>query len=162
MMPNSRAPRPTIDRAAPAPSSGTPRGSRDVGTIAATRTNAPATTGTFTKNTDPHQKCSSSQPVPTMPNEAPEAANPAHSAMARVRSCGGNTAVRMLSVPGMISAAPAPWTARRAMSIVALSAVVASSDMAPNRASPARSAPLRPNRSPMAPAVRTKPAKTRA
>ena len=41
---------------------------------------------------------------------------PAHSPMARARSFGGNVTVRMDSVPGISSAAPMPWMARKAIS----------------------------------------------
>lgn len=55
MIPNRSAPSVTIDSTAPTASSGRPLGSREVGTIAATRAIARRTTGTLTKNTEPHQ-----------------------------------------------------------------------------------------------------------
>ncbi len=162
MIANSSEPRATIDSSAPTTSSGRRRGSRDVGTSQPTSTRAVATIGTLTKNTEPHQKCSSSQPLPTMPMAAPEPANPAQMAMARGRSSGGKTAARIDSVPGISSAAPRPWVARMAMRAPGSPAMVASSDIVPKIASPAISAPLRPKRSPTAPAVRSSPANTRA
>ena len=71
--------------------------------------------GTLTKNTDPHEKCSSRNPLTTGPTAAPPPEMPAHTAMALPRSCGGKTLVRIESVAGMTNAAPTPMTARPAM-----------------------------------------------
>ncbi len=102
MIPNNNAPSPTIDSSAPSRSKGAPLGSLDVGTSTATSASAIAVIGTLTKKTEPHQKWFRSHPLPMMPMAAPDAAKPAQMAIARARSCGGNTAARMLSVPGMI------------------------------------------------------------
>ena len=69
--------------------------------------------------------------------------------------------VRIDSVAGMISAAPMPMTARRAMSCPEDPEKAARVDAPPKITRPAVSAPLRPKRSPMAPAVRSSPANTR-
>ena len=116
MMPYSRAPRPTIDSPAPTGSRRSAFGSFDVGTSTRPPISAAATRGMLTRNTDPHQKCSSRKPLATGPMAAPAPARPAHRAMALARSWGGKTLVRIDSVAGMIRAAPIPMTARRAMS----------------------------------------------
>jgi hypothetical protein len=123
---------------------------------------ATATMGTLTRNTEPHQKCSSSQPLLTMPMAAPEPAKAAQMAMARGRSAGRNTAARIDSVPGISRAAPRPWVARTAMRAAGSSTSVAASDMDPKIASPHSRAPFRPKRSPIAPAVISIPANTNA
>ena len=56
----------------------------------------------------PHQNSSSSAPATTGPMAAPAPAKPAHVAMARVRSSGGNTAVMIDRVAGMTNAEPMP------------------------------------------------------
>ena len=71
--------------------------------------------GTLTRNTEPHEKCSSRKPLATGPTAAPPPEMPAHTAIALPRSCGGNTLVRIDSVAGMTNAAPRPMTARPTM-----------------------------------------------
>ena len=122
---------------------------------------AAATSGTLTRNTEPHQKCSSRNPPATGPTAAPAPASPAQMAMARARSWGGKTLVRIDSVDGMIRAAPTPMSARKAVSWPEELQKAAAVDPPPKIRSPAVSAPLRPKRSPMAPAVSSSPAKTR-
>ena len=79
-------------------------------------TRATATTATLVRKIEPHQKCSSSQPLLTPPSAAPTPAKPAQMAMARLRSLGGNTWARTDNVAGMTSAAPTPIAALAAMS----------------------------------------------
>ena len=137
-------------------------GSRDFGSRMYPATSATAMIGTLTKNTEPHEKCSSRNPLATGPTAAPPPEMPAQMAIALPRSCGGKTLVRIDSVAGMTNAAPRPMTARPTM--IAVGAVAerrrtASRTGTPTR--PACSAPLRPKRSPMVPAVSSRPAKTR-
>ena len=74
---------------------------------------AAITIGTFTMNTDPHQKWSSRKPPVTGPSATAMPATPDQSPMASARSRASvNTLVRIDSVAGMISAAPMPMTAR--------------------------------------------------
>ena len=120
------------------------------------------TTGTLTSRVEPHQKPSSSAPETMGPMEAPAPANPAQTAIARGRSCGGKIDVMMDSVAGMMNAAPMPITARLAISCEASPASPPSSEPRPNTARPASSAPRRPKRSPMAPALSRRPANTTA
>ena len=78
--------------------------------------------GRLTRNTEPHQKCSSSSPDATGPKAAPLPEMPAQMAMALARSRAGNTLVRIDSVDGMTNAAPMPMIARAAMSMFGVSA----------------------------------------
>ena len=116
--------------------------------------------GRLTRNTEPHQKCSSSRPEASGPIAAPLPEMPAQMAIALARSRAGNTLVRIDSVDGMTNAAPMPMIARATMSMAGLSARAPSSEPAANTTRPACSAPLRPKRSPSAAAVNSRPAKT--
>ena len=100
--------------------------------------------GTFTRKTDPYQKCPSSQPLMSGPNPPAAPVMLAQMAMALVRSWGGNTLMRIDNVDGMISAAAAPMTARQAMSCHMT--VESDANPAPtrNRTSPSCRVPLRP------------------
>ncbi len=62
--------------------------------------------GTLTKKTEPHQKCSSSQPPAIGPRMIPMPDTPAQMPMARPRSLGGKMFVMIDSVAGMINAPP--------------------------------------------------------
>ena len=73
--------------------------------------------GRLTRNTEPHQKCSSSRPDAIGPIAAPAPEMPAQMAIALARSRAGNTLVRIDSVDGMTNAAPTPMIARAAISI---------------------------------------------
>src|SRR5947209_11830352 len=149
-----------IDSPAPVGSRGARSGSREVGTRKRPATKAIATTGRLTRKTDPHQKCSSSQPLVIGPMAPPAPAIPAQMAMARARSSGGNTLVRIDSVAGITSDAPAPISARQAVSWFGEFETDARNDPVPNTASPTASAPLRPYRSPRDPLVSRSPANT--
>ena len=81
-------------------------------------TSAVTTMGTFTRNTEPHQKCSSSTPPSIGPDAMPIADTPAHTPIAFARSRGSwNTLVMIESVAGMMNAAPTPMSARVPISI---------------------------------------------
>ena len=90
------------------------------------------------------------------------AATPAHVAMARPRSAGGNTLVMIDSVDGITKAAATPMTPRPAITMPDVSAVAATAAPTRNSTRPACSAPFRPKRSPRVPAVNSSPANTRA
>ena len=136
--------------------------SREVGTIRAMATRATAMTGTLIIRTEPHQKCSSSQPPVTGPRATAAPAVAAHTAIAAARSRGAvKTLTRMASVAGNISAAPTPIAARQPISSPGLSDHAARAENTANRTSPICIMPLRPNRSPMLPAAISRPAKTR-
>ena len=90
----------------------------------------------------------------------PTPAVPAHTPIARPRSCGGKTLVMIDSVAGMISAPPMPMNARVAISWSAEPANAEASEPRPKSTYPACSAPRRPYRSPSAPMVSSRPANT--
>ena len=136
--------------------------SRDRGLYSAIAAAVTATTGTFTRNAEPHQKRWSRAPDTIGPIAAPAPANPTHTAMARWRSSGGKIAVISDSVAGITKAAPAPCTARPTMTTTAEPAKPLITAPMAKTASPTSSAPLRPKRSPSAPAVRSNPANTSA
>ncbi len=136
--------------------------SRLVGTKRAINTMAASTTGTLTMNTDPHQKCSSSQPPVTGPSATLSPAVAAQIAMAAARSRGRvNTLTSRASVAGKISAAPTPISARAPISWSASAAKAPSPLNSPNQAMPISNAPLRPKRSPRLPAASRRLANTR-
>ena len=153
---------PTSARTEPIGSSGVTWLSRDFGEKRATATAATATSGRLTRMAEPHQNSSSSAPATTGPMAAPAPANPAQVAMARVRSSGGNTAVMSDSVAGITNAEPTPMIPRPTMTWPGAVASPATSSPTANTPRPPRRAPLRPNRSPSAPAVSSRPANTRA
>ena len=77
-------------------------------------TRATMTTGTLIISTEPHQKCSSSQPPVTGPRATARPAVAAHTAMATARSLATvKTLTRIARVAGNISAAPTPIAARQ-------------------------------------------------
>ena len=98
---------------------------------------ASAATGTFTRKTEPHQKCSSSQPPVIGPAATPTPTMAAHRPIALARGIGS---VKMLvinaSVVGKITAAPTPMAARAAMSASAEPTCAAMAEVIANSASP--------------------------
>ncbi len=119
-------------------------------------------TGTLTKKIEPQEKCSSSSPPITGPSAPLAPATAAHTPIARARSRGSwKMLVSSDSVAGMISAAPMPIEARVKISCPAEPAKPEAIEPRPNTTIPTSSAPLRPNRSPIAPIVSSRPANTR-
>ena len=119
-------------------------------------------TGTLTKNTDPHQKFSSSQPPVIGPAATAMPLTALQIPIALARSPGSvNTLVRIASVAGKISAAPMPISARPTISDSADPTDPANADVAPNTTSPAISVRLRPYLSPIPPAANSRPVNTR-
>ena len=116
-------------------------------------------TGTFTRNTDPHQKCSSSSPPTTGPSAMPLAAAADQTAIARVRSLGSAKMLRISDRVDGISVEPAmPSSRRAAMSTSAVGANAASTEATPNAVEPISSSFLRPTRSATLPMVTSRPA----
>ena len=153
---------PAIDSTVPSGSKRRIVVSRDVGTTRAIATRATAITGTLIISTEPHQKCSSSQPPVTGPRATAMPAVAAQTAIAAARSLGAvKTLTRIASVAGNISAAPMPIAARQPISSPGLSDSAASAENRANRARPTCITPLRPTRSPRLPAAISRPAKTR-
>ena len=95
------------------------------------------TIGTFTMNTDPHQKCSSKMPPVIGPMPTPSAETPAQMPIALPRSRGSvKTFVMIESVAGMMNAAPIPINERVKMRVVAESAIAENSEPRPKMAKP--------------------------
>ena len=162
MIPNTSEPRASTETNAPMGSRGCPSGSREVGTMKPTRTMSRRTSGMLIRKTELQPNHLSIRPLSNGPMAPPAPARPAQVATALARSWGGNEFWMIESVAGMTSAAPMPMTARAPMRVAAESAREAMKAQVPKITRPVSSAPLRPNRSPMAPAGRRNPAKTRA
>ena len=151
-----------IESTTPAPSRRGASCSFDSGTTNQAAITTTATTGTFTKNTEPHQKCSSSQPPVIGPAATAMPLTALQMPIALARSLGSrNTLVMIARVAGKISAAPMPMSARPAMRPSGESVAPAKADVAPNATRPTISARLRPNLSPRPPAARRRPVNTR-
>ena len=86
MIAHSTDTNPTIDRAAPIGSRRGASASFDDGSRYHAPTRATAMTGTFTKKTEPHEKCFSRKPPSTGPRALLAPATAAHAPMARPRS----------------------------------------------------------------------------
>jgi hypothetical protein len=119
-----------------------------------------ATTGTLTRNTDPHQKCASSRPPTTGPMASPAAPNTAQAAMARPRASGGYRTATIASAGAITAAAPIPITARAPISVPVDELNAASRQLNPNSANPPRKMRRRPYRSARPPPSTRSPAST--
>ena len=86
MTAHTSTPMPAIEAKVPTGSKRLIVVSREVGTTRATAIRATAITGTLMNRTDPHQKCSSSQPPVTGPRATAAPAVAAHTAIAAARS----------------------------------------------------------------------------
>jgi hypothetical protein len=147
---------------APGMSMGGALGSREVGTNSWPSSRAMAITGTLTRKTEPHQKCSSSQPPVTGPMAMAMPAVADQMAMAWARSFGTvKTLVMIERVAGMTRAAPTPIRARVAISWPALPANALAVEAPAMMRRPRARAPRLPKRSPRAPMVSSRPANTR-
>ena len=115
--------------------------------------------GTLMKNTEPHQKCSSSQPPTTGPSAAPPANIAAQVAIASRRS---SPFVKMLrisdNVEGISVAPNTPSRAREANSASAVGLNAAHTDAMPKPTAPINSSRRRPMRSPRLPIATSRPA----
>ena len=89
-------------------------GLRDWGIVLIPTMTPTATMGTFTRNTEPHQKWSSRKPPTTGPMARPIAPNTVHAAIAAPRSSGGYSVATMASAGAITPAAPTPMRARGA------------------------------------------------
>ena len=118
-------------------------------------------TGMLTRNTEPHQKCSSSTPLMIGPTITPAVRTADQMATALVRSASSTNTVRTSARVEGINVAPAtPSSARAAMSISADWACAARRDAALNSTAPHSSRRRRPIRSPSEPIVMSSPAST--
>jgi hypothetical protein len=149
-----------MDNSTPRTSSLTRRGLRDSGTATAMASTPTTTIGTLIRNTEPHQKWSSSRPPVTGPIAIPMPTAAAHRPMARPRSAGSKTLVMIARVCGMTAAPPKPIAARARMSWSGVRAYEEMSEARPNSSIPIISMRLRPIRSPSTPKVNSSPANT--
>ena len=152
---------PALEMATPAKSTRGRSALRDSGIRIATAIRATTTTGTLIRNTDPHQKWSSSAPPTRGPIGKLRKIVEAITAVAFCRSSGANSTGMMASASGMIAAAPRPSTARAAISSPEVTAYAQAAELTPKVASPVISTRLRPQRSPSIPAGSTAAASTR-
>ena len=137
-------------------------GLRDSGSNHAPRPMTSAMTGRLIRNTEPHQKFSSSAPPTRGPSAMPLAAAADQIAIARVRSIGSVKMLRISdSVEGMIVAPATPSSRRAAMRTSAVGAKAARMEASPNAAAPISSSFLRPIRSARFPIVTSSPARAR-
>src|SRR3954464_4107532 len=150
-----------MDRMAPTGSNAFGDGSLESGTIRRPRISATTTTGTLTRNTEPHQKLARSQPPTIGPIAIPRPDTPAQMPIARPRSCAGKTFVRIDRVDGMISAPPTPMSARLAINALDVPENADKVEPTPKITSPSASAFLRPYRSDRLPVVSRRPANTK-
>ena len=98
----------------------------DSGTNASAAPMATMATGTLTKKTEPHQKCSSNQPPVMGPAATPMPLTALQIPMALARSRASvKTLVMMASVAGKMAAAPMPMRARAVMSAPGVSTLPA-------------------------------------
>ena len=138
------------------------RGSREVGTLAATRAAPAAATGAIAMKMLCQAKCSSSQPPAIGPSAMAAPAEAPHSPIARARSPRSvNTLEISDSVEGKIIAAPSPMKQRATISCPALEVSPPARLEVPKTPSPTSRKPLRPSRSDRLPAARISAANTR-
>src|SRR4029079_10118318 len=114
----------------------------------------------FTAKTARHDHHSSTRPEVRRPRIAEAPATPAQAPTALARCAAGKVEVIVESVAGITSAAPTPRRARIAISQEASAWVIAAAEPTPKIARPASSVLRRPKRSPIAPAGRSRAAKT--
>ena len=161
MIAQSSRPRPAIDSSAPAGSGGSAAGFFEAGTSSSAPANAAATIGTLTRKMEPHQNRASSRPPAIGPMAMPSPMVAAQAPMARARSAGSrNMSLMIDSEAGIVSAAPAPMTARQAISRSTEPENAAPADPAAKTARPMRKNRLRPIRSARLPPTSSSPAKT--
>ncbi|CAB4886578.1 unannotated protein [freshwater metagenome] len=160
MSPNTRVTMPTVDRMNPGGSSLPWLGSLDFGRSLPPLTRARTMIGTFTRNTDPYQKWPSSQPLKIGPSVPPTPLTLAHMAIAFWRSCGGKMLTRIESVDGITNAAASPMSPRQRINCIIECDCEARTLPTRKMTRPTCSAPLRPNRSPIAADVNSRPANT--
>nr|BFF24982.1 hypothetical protein GCM10025732_29470 [Glycomyces mayteni] len=140
-------------------SSGPGFGSFDSGSSSGAAIITAIDTGAAMRNTEPHQKCSRSQPPMIGPAAAPAENPEAQIAMANLRWRPSSKRFRMsASVVGMSVAPARPRNARAAMSISAEVAYAAMTLAAANAAEPMTRSLRRPTRSPIVPMVTRSPA----
>ena len=134
-------------------------GSRNSGSRAGPSASSSAITGTAIRNTEPHQKRSSSSPPSSGPAAAPAEKLATQTPMATWRWPGSRNMLRISDrVEGARVAPATPSRARAAISVSGVVENAASTEAAPNAAAPISRSLRRPIRSPSVPIVIRKPA----
>ena len=134
-------------------------GSRNSGSSTGPTSSSNTITGTAGRNTEPHQKCSSSAPPTSGPIAAPTEKLVIHTPTAKVRCAGSSNMLRISASVDGASVAPAiPSRARAAISCSGVVERAASTEAAPKAAAPISSSRRRPMRSPSVPIVISRPA----
>jgi len=132
---------------------------RNSGSTRGPRTSSRAITGTASRNTEPHQKCSRSTPPSTGPIAPPAEKLVIQMAMAVVRCLGSWNMLKISdSVDGARIAPAIPSSARAPISISGLVDRATTTETAPKAAAPSSSNRRRPIRSPRLPMVTRNPA----
>jgi hypothetical protein len=104
-------------------------------------------TGTLTRKTACQPTLGTSRPPSTGPSANPKPATVVHTASARGRSSGGNITATSDSAGGSTQAAAAPISTRAAINSPVVCDSAASTEVAPNPATPQRKTRRRPKRS---------------
>ncbi len=133
LRPSRTAARPSVSAAAPSTSMGA-RSPRLSGSNRPASAAPASPTGTLTANTHSHPSTLVMTPPSTQPDAPPPAAAAVQIPSARCRS--GAVATRSASAEGAISADPAPWTARAAISAAAVGASAHASEATAKRSRP--------------------------
>jgi hypothetical protein len=107
----------------------------------------------FTRNTQRHSSPLTSRPPMTGPAISPRPETPPQIPMASPRCSAGKAFVMMLSVSGIIVAAPRPWSTRNATSCSMFWASPQSADVVMKISRPPRYRRRRPKMSPRRPAA---------
>ncbi len=161
MIAQSIKPKPATDSKPPAGSGCSAAGFLESGTHTRAATNPATMIGTFTRNTEPHQKLASSNPPAMGPIAIPSPMVPAQAPIARARSAGTRKTSLMIDKDaGIVSAAPIPMTARHPINRLTEPEKPAPVDAPANTVRPMRKKRLRPNRSAKLPPTSSSPAKT--
>ncbi len=148
---STRPPTPRTERMPPRWSTGKRSSWECQGSTTRPMPRATTTSGRLMRNTDPHQKYSSSQPPMTGPTAAKPVPRPDHSAMAVMRGRPRYSAPMMDNVVGKTSAAETPPRNRASVSTSTFGAHAASMDAGTVAMAPMTNSSLRPYRSPMLP-----------
>ena len=117
--------------------------------------------GTFSQKIHCQEVPSTTAPPTSGPMAMARPPTAPHAPRARPRRAGGTAADSRVSVSGMTTAAPTPWSARAAISQLMPGARAAAADPVVNRPRPATNTRRRPNLSPGVAPVSSNTAKVR-
>ena len=151
---NTSAVSDTVSAAMPGTSTVRPTvSSRDSSAANSVTATAPTATGRLRKKIARQETSSVSQPPSSGPAASAIADTPAHVPIALPRSSGGNALEMIERVPGIMNAAPTPWSARDATSQPSDGAKPIVAEASENTTTPPRNMRRRPKMSPSRPPV---------